>query len=100
MLAAGIAATQFSGLALPNENDGLKSDVERLGKLTTKSFDYFVPIARAVIESERRAFEEVVSQCTQKYEQLRTCNVDEGKHVLLDASQLGAIFKETMSAKR
>jgi hypothetical protein len=38
-LAAGLAATRFSGLSLPNENNGLNSDMERLGKLTSTPLD-------------------------------------------------------------
>lgn len=90
-LAAGLAATRFSGLSLPNENDGLNSDKERFGKLTSKSFESIVSIALAVIKQEQRAYKEVVSQCTRRYEQLKEENVAEGKQVLLDAAGLEAV---------
>jgi len=86
-LAAGLAGTQFSGLSLPNENNGLDSDRTRLSKLTSRSFDSFVPSAIAVIKEEQRAYQEVVLQCTRKYEQLKTENIAEGKHILLDTKE-------------
>jgi hypothetical protein len=96
-LAAGLAATQFSGLSFPNDNTGLDSDRERLSKLTSRSLDSFVPSALAVIKKEERAYREVISQCTQKYEQLKSENVAEGKHILLDAKELKTIFNRNMS---
>jgi len=97
-LAAGLAATQFRGLSLPDENTGLDSDRSRLRKLTARSLDSFVPSALAVIKQERRAYEEVVSRCMRKYEQLKTENLDEGDQALLEAGELEDIFARTMLA--
>jgi hypothetical protein len=97
-LAAGLAATQFSGLSLPNENTGLDSDRNRLSKLTTRSLDSFVPSALTVIKQERRAYQEVVSQCMRKYKQLKTQRINEGNHTLLGTAELEAIFDRTMLA--
>lgn len=99
-LAAGFAATQFSGLSLPDEKKGLDSDRARMSKLTSKSLESFVPFAHAVIKKEQRAYQEVVSQCRQKYEQLKRDNVGEGNQVLANTKELEAIFKRTMSPLR
>jgi hypothetical protein len=96
-LAAGFAATQFLGLSFPDHNTGLEPDRQRLSKLTSRPLDSFVPSALAVIKKERRAFQAVISQCTQRYEQLKSENVAEGKHILLDAQELKAIFNRSMS---
>lgn len=96
-LAGGFAATQFSGLSLPDEKKGLDSDRALLSKLTSESLESFVPYALAVIKKERRSYQEVVSRCRQKYEQLKTLTVDEGTQILLTVAELEAIFKSTMS---
>jgi len=95
-LAAGFAATQFSGLSLPNEKQGLDSDRNRLGKLSPRTLESFVPSALAVIKQEQRAYRELVSQCVGKYELLKTKKVNEGTQVLLDKAELEAIFDRTM----
>jgi hypothetical protein len=95
-LAAGFAATQFSALTLPNEKDGLASDRTRLGKLTTRTLESFVPSALAVIKQEQRAYREVISRCTKKYEQLKTADIGEGDQILLDTAELEDIFRRTM----
>jgi hypothetical protein len=96
-LAAGLAATRFSGLSLPAENNGLNSDLERLAKFSSISIESFVPFALAIIKQEQKAYQEVISQCTRKYEQLKTENITEGKQVLLDRNELELIFNRTMS---
>lgn len=96
-LAAGFAATQFSGLSLPNEKEGLDADRALLSKLTPEPLESFVRHARAVIGKEQRAYQEVVSECSQKYERLRGENVEEGVQVLLSRQELEAIFNRTMS---
>ncbi|MFZ0333417.1 MAG: hypothetical protein WBD21_14625 [Candidatus Acidiferrales bacterium] len=96
-LAGGFAATQFSGLSLPDEKKGLDSDRTLLSKLTSESLESFVAPARAVIRQEQRAYEEVVSQCRRKYEGLKEESVAEGIQVLLNIEELEAIFKRTMS---
>ena len=96
-VAAGLAATQFSDVSDADENQGLNSDRQRLRKLTSESLVSFLPYARAVIEREARAYKEVVSECRRKYEQLKISNVEPGEQVLLDAEELEAIFKRTMS---
>lgn len=96
-LAAGLAATQFSGISYPDENQGLNSDRHRLRKLTSESLESFLPNARAVIEREARAYKEVVSACRRKYEQLKISNVAPGEQILLDTEELVLIFKRTMS---
>ena len=75
-VAAGPAATQFSGVSIPDENQGLNSDRHRLSKLTSESLESFLPYARAVIEREARAYRAVVSECRRRYEQLKTTNVE------------------------
>jgi hypothetical protein len=97
-LAAGLAATQFSGLSDASENSGLNSDRRMLAKLTSKSLESFVPFALAVIRQEQRAYREVISQCLQKYEDLKSANVDEGETILLDKKELETIFGRTMLA--
>ncbi len=93
-LAAGIAATQFSGLSLPEENNGLSSDIELMAKITSKPFESFVPYALAIIGKEEKAYHEVISQCLRKYHELKTHSVDEGRQVLLAVSELEAIFNK------
>lgn len=95
-LAGGFAGTQFSELSLPDENSGLNSDRNRLGKLTVKTLESFVPFALAVIRQEKRAYQAVVSQCMRKYDQLKTENIGEGNHTLLGGAELEAIFDRTM----
>lgn len=95
-LAAGLAATQFSGLSLPDENTSLDSDRSQLSKLTTRSLESFVPSALAVIKQERRAYQEVILRCVQKYEQLKTENINEGNQTLLTVEELNEIFDRTM----
>ncbi|MGA9911598.1 MAG: hypothetical protein WBR17_03550 [Paraburkholderia sp.] len=96
-VAAGLAATQFSGVSIPDENQGLNSDRHRLSKLTSESLESFLPYARAVIEREARAYRAVVSECRRRYEQLKTTNVEPSEQYLLTAQELEAIFKRTMS---
>lgn len=88
MLAAGFAATQFSGLSLPDEKRGLDADRSRLAKLTSQSLEYFLPHATAVIRQEQRAYERVISECRQQYEQLKQADVEEGNHILLSGETL------------
>jgi hypothetical protein len=97
-LAAGLAATQISGLAVPNEHTGLNSDRNMLSKLTSKPLESFVDSAAAVIRQEVRAYQDVVSQCMRKYEELKTANIDEGETTLLDKKELEAIFDRAMLA--
>jgi hypothetical protein len=99
-LAAGLAATQFRGLSLPDEEKGLDSDRARIKKLTSNPLESFLPHARAVIGQEQRALGEVISQCRRKYESLQTTDVDEGKQTLLTTEELEEIFRRTMSPLR
>ena len=94
-LAAGVAATQFRGLPVPNEKDGIDSDRERLSKFSSKTLEDFVSSASAVIKEKDAAFYEVISQCKRKYEQFKVAALGEGKHILLDANELQAIFDRT-----
>lgn len=100
MLAGGLAATQFSGLTSPDADRGLGSDRMRLSKLTSESLESFLPNALAVIRKEQGAFEEVISQCRKRYEQLKSENVADGEQYLLSKQELEAIFKRTMSPLR
>jgi hypothetical protein len=99
MLAGGIAGAQFSCLPVPNEHDGLGGDRRQLGKLTPKPLESFIPHALAVIKLESAAFQEIVSQCTRKYEQLKKENVKPGVQILLDNQELESIFKRTLSPR-
>jgi hypothetical protein len=96
-VAAGLAATQYSEVSVPDENQGLNSDRDWLRKLTSESLETFLPYARAVIEREARAYREVVSECRRKYEQLKMLNVAPGEFVLLGTEELRTIFNRTMS---
>src|SRR5258708_19771954 len=87
-LAAGLAGTQFSGLSLPNENNGLDSDRTRLSKLTSKSLDSFVPSALAVIKQEQRAYQGVVSHCTRNYDHFHATTIPKANHILLTPKKL------------